>query len=172
MGLFSVYMEEIKNHSDEFDKLSDIELVVIVAKRIDRCLDTYFSPSDRPKRAMLGRKLSMSTLDRRLKNIISKNILYQRNDLVHTPEVNEFCTPEARATFVKLSEEIFREFERLAQSDDHETETDGPAIEQTRSAESQQSLDILESLSEELITCSPSLVEIISDDLEKLLGDM
>ena len=172
MGLFSVYMEEIKNHSDEFDKLSDIELVVIVAKRIDRCLDTYFSPSDRPKRAMLGRKLSMSTLDRRLKNIISKNILYQRNDLVHTPEVNEFCTPEARATFVKLSEEIFREFERLAQSDDHETETDGPAIEQTRSAESQQSLDILESLSEELIRCSPSLVEIISDDLEKLLGDM
>ena len=60
-------MEEIKDLSNDLDHLSDIELVVIVAKRIDRCIDLYFSPPHIPKRSMLGKKLSMSTLDKRLK---------------------------------------------------------------------------------------------------------
>ena len=166
-------MEEIKDLSNDLDHLSDIELVVIVAKRIDRCIDLYFSPPHIPKRSMLGKKLSMSTLDKRLKNIICKNILYQRNDLVHTPDVNAFQSPEARKTFIQLSQQIFTELERLSYSS-FGVETDSPTIESTVSVESIWSLDLdnLQSLSEELIRCSPSLGEIIADDCEKLLGDM
>ena len=144
---------------------------MIVAKRIDQCIDTYFLPeSDHPKRAMLGRKLSMSTLDKRLKHIISKNILYQRNDLVHTPEVNTFSSPEARKTFIRLSQEVFRELERLSQGES-EIETDSYEAKSSLSSDSLQTLSTMESLSEELIRCSPSLEKIIADDEEKLLCD-
>ena len=164
-------MEEIADRSQSLEKLSDIELVVIVAKQIDQCIDAHFLPSEHPKRAMLGRKLSMSTLDKRLKHIISKNILYQRNDLVHTPEVNTFSSPEARKTFIRLSEEVFRELERLSQGES-EVETDSSGDIGSLSAKSLPSLSTLESLSEELIRCSPSLGEIIADDEEKLLCDV
>lgn len=166
-----MYMQEIPDSNDDrYESLSDIELAVQVAKRIDQYIDEYFLPTqlERPKRAMLGRKLSMSTLDKRLKNVISKNILYQRNDLVHTPEVNTFANPEARAAFIKLSEEVFKELERLISE---MVEVDGEDLSYTTSStESNQSLGLIEALSEQLIKSSPSLMEIIADDNERLLG--
>ena len=153
--------------------ISDIELVVIVAKHIDKLLDEHFMPDShhrKTRRAMLGVKLNISTLDKGFKSIISKNILYQRNDLVHTPDVDTFPNSQSREKFVALSDQVLSEMRRLALARDSDVETDGMEI-RLSAIPSCETLSELQNLSEALIQENVSLQELISEDAEDLLRE-
>lgn len=155
-----------------FSSYSDIELAVMVAKQIELIIVTHFLPSPTKKGLPIGQKVKLSTLNKDLKTIIVKNILYQRNDLVHTPFVNHFKTKEMREKFVHLSKEVLSELERLSELEGVEVvQCDGDIP--TRSAATRSSMtslsSTLSSLSEDLIESSLSLQTIISEDSDNML---
>eukprot|EP00116_Pleurobrachia_bachei_P009230 sb/3469492/ len=162
--------------------LSDIELVVITSKHVETVIVDRFLPGyDSNRRLTAGMKVNKSTLNKGMKKLISVHILYQRNDLVHTPGVDNFASKEVRDAFISTCTSILKEL--LIEESDRKPsdfliqfrngiEMQSGFVEAREIFSRWDMTPELKRCSDLLLASSPSLSKMVVQDPERLLSGL